>query len=401
MNATPAVNATPATIATTLLATALLVAVPQARAQDVQAGSDGITFESEDGDSEFRIGGRLHYDAVRFDDDITPLDNRSDFRRARIALSGKFAHDWRFRVEHDFGGTSKGWKSIWLAYGGFEHWDLRAGHLVAPVGIEQSMGSNDMPLMERSMSSTLSPGFLVGAQAAYARRGWTGTLGYYGDPIDTEQDSSGQDGRGVAGRVTFAPLRKKGKVLHLGASFEDRRVADVPAPGGYRISARPGAGLAERNLISTGVIAGVDHTRTWGAELGAVAGPTMLLADSLHTRVERNGGPDLDFGGWQVTASWMLTGETRRYNDDTGAIGRIKPDRRWGALELAARYDRLDLDEADITGGRERNLSYGLNWYWGENFRLMVNHVEAEADPNRDGLRESVGIDQMRVQVDF
>lgn len=381
-----------------LLASA--VSTPCAHAGDFDVGADGITIKSDDGDNELRIGGRLHYDVVKFHEDITPLDDQNDFRRARIALSGRFAKDWRFRVENDFGGSSQGWKSIWLGYDGFDHWNLRAGHLVAPVGMEQQSGSNDSPLMERSMASALSPGFLLGAQATYARKGWTGTLGYYGNPIDSEQDSSGQDGHGVAGRATWAPLRGKGRVLHLGTSFERRSVDAVAAPGGYRISARPGVGLSSRNLIGTGAISGVDRTDTWGVEIAGVAGPVTLQAERLRMSVKRAGG-DLAFSGWHATGSWMLTGESRRYNDETGVIGGIRPERKWGAIELAARYDRLDLEDGGVTGGSERNVAYGLNWYYGQNFRLMYNHIDAKADPNNDGLRESVGIDEVRAQIDF
>lgn len=386
------------TVAVLLAAAA---AMPCAHAADFDAGADGLVIKSDDGDSELRIGGRLHYDVVNFHEDVTPLGDQSDFRRARIALSGRVAKDWRFRAENDFGGTSQGWKSLWLAYDGFDHWDLRAGHLVVPIGMEQQSGSNDTPLMERSMASALSPGFLLGAQATYARKGWTGTLGYYGNPIDSEQDSSGQDGHGVAARATYAPLRKKGRVLHLGVSFEDRRVADIAAPGGYRVSARPGVGLSDRNLIGTGAIAGVDSTRTWGVEAAAIVGPVTVMAERLRMSVDRGAANGLAFSGWQTTASWMITGESRRYDDDTGVIGGIRPERRWGALELAARFDRLDLEDGDVTGGRERNLAYGLNWYYGQNFRLMYNHVDAKADPNNDGLSESVGIDQIRAQIDF
>lgn len=390
------------------LIVASLATLSPARAQsadpdpetDTEAAKGGKN-DADDDANAFRFGGRVHYDLVRFDEDVTSLPDRNDVRRARVSVSGKFAEDWRYRAEYDFGGTSKGWKSVWLSYRGFDRWDVRAGHLVAPVGMEQLMGSGDMPLMERSMASALSPGFLLGGQATYARRGWTGTLGYYGNPLDNEQDASGQDGHGLAGRVSFAPLRKKGKALHLGASFEDRSVARVAPPGGYRISARPGSGLAERTLIATGAIAGVDRTRTWGAEAGALVGPVTLLAESLRTQVERDAGADLNFDGWHVTASWMLTGERRRYNDAAGVFGRIRPQRPWGALELAARYDRLDLQDGDVEGGRERNVAYGLNWYFRDHLRVMLDHVDARAEPNRRGVPESVGIDQMRVQIDF
>lgn len=369
-----------------------------ALAADVEAGSEGIVFESEDGDSQLRIGGRLHYDAVRYDDDLTPFPDEDGLRRLRLSLSGKFADDWRFRIERDVGGTSKGWKNVWLGFTGLDHWTFKAGNMIAPVGMEQLMSSNELPLMERSIASVLSPGFLTGVQAAYDRRGWTAALGYFTNPLDEELDSAGADGEGVAGRLTYAPLRSRGKALHFGVSFQQR---SLDTGTDFQIRTRPGDGLSTQSLVDTGLLAGVRNTSTVGIEAGAILGPVSLLGERIRMSIDRAAAPGADLGGWHLTGAWVLTGESREYLKGIGAFGGIEPKRPWGALELAVRYDELDLEDADITGGRERNVSYGLNWYFRRNFRLMLNHVRAKADPNRDGLPETVGINQMRAQIDF
>lgn len=378
-----------------------------ARAQQVEADGNGLSVASADGSNELRLGGRIHYDFVRFNNDITQFQNRNDLRRARLTLSGKFLDDWNFRVERDVGGTSRGWKNVWLGYDGIKHWDFRAGNMIAPLGMEQQLGSNDMPLMERSLSSALSPGFLTGVQARYDRKGWTAALGYFGNPIDQELGSAATDGRGTVGRVTYAPLRDKGRVLHFGTSFERRSINNPRGglganPGtGFRLRARPGTGLTDSTLVDTGTMPGVDSTTTWGMEAGAIFGPVSVLAESLKMTVDRTAAPSVDFSGWHATGAWLVTGETRRYNSGGGTFGGVKPSNKWGAVELAVRYEQLDLEDGDILGGKERNLSYGVNWYLGRNFRVMYNHVRVEADPNMRGLPETVGINQLRAQVDF
>ena len=60
--------------------------------------------------------------------------------------------------------------------------------------------------------------------------------------------------------------------------------------------------------------------------------------------------PDPDFAGYYLQGSWILTGESRRYNAATGSFQNPRPmvpfssNGGFGALELAARYSRMNLN---------------------------------------------------------
>jgi phosphate-selective porin OprO/OprP len=56
----------------------------------------------------------------------------------------------------------------------------------------------------------------------------------------------------------------------------------------------------------------------------------------------------------------------------------------WGAFEIAVRASAVDLNDQDIVGGRERNLSLGLNWYMNERLRTQFNLVKV-LDVKRPG----------------
>lgn len=275
--------------------------------------------------TELSFGGRLHYDVAQFDDEVTPLANDNDIRRLRLSLSGKFLDDWRFKMERDVGGTSDGWKNVWLGYSGIQYWNFKAGNMTAPVGMEQTYGSNDMPLMERSLSAALAPGFLTGAQARYDRRGWTAALGYFTDPIDQELGDAGAEGDGFAGRVTYAPLRKAGKVLHFGTSYQRRSIDDTFDPvtnpdDGFRLRARPGSGLADRTLVATGIIPGVDGTSTWGVEVcpswlngcrcGSIGWTSSAWISAAGTRRRLGRSPGSPAATSREAACWVGSGRT-------------------------------------------------------------------------------------------
>ena len=77
----------------------------------------------------------------------------------------------------------------------------------------------------------------------------------------------------------------------------------------------------------------------------------------------------------------MLTGETRPFKG--GNFDRIKPFKELGngglgALEVALRYDHIDLTDTPIlarAGNEASSVTAGLNWYFNPYAKLMVNWV--------------------------
>ena len=98
-----------------------------------------------------------------------------------------------------------------------------------------------------------------------------------------------------------------------------------------------------------------------------------------------------------VLASLCLTGERRRYSVRSGSFAGTTPY-DGTAWELAVRRSYLDLNSATgtVTGGREFNLAWGLNWYPNQNMRLMFNYVQVDTD--EEAGNDDPVIFQMRVQ---
>jgi phosphate-selective porin OprO/OprP len=93
--------------------------------------------------------------------------------------------------------------------------------------------------------------------------------------------------------------------------------------------------------------------------------------------------------GGYVEALYFLTGESRVYNRQSGVFVRTIPLENafstrgggygWGAWQIGARYDWLDLNTqggaANLNGGNEQDITLGLNWFLNPNARFMINGV--------------------------
>lgn len=92
-------------------------------------------------------------------------------------------------------------------------------------------------------------------------------------------------------------------------------------------------------------------------------GPVSLLGEYTQANVNSPAKNDPQFEGYYVTASWVLTGETRPYDRTVGHARRVMPTGRWGAPELVARYSHVDLDDGMVQGGTFNKTYFGANWW--------------------------------------
>lgn len=344
---------------------------------------------------ELRLGARLQYDGARFDEDVTALADETLLRRARVAVGVDLGKHWSLLADYDAGEFSPGWKNLWVQYAARGSWSLRVGSQMAPFGLDDASSSDTNPFMERSLSATLRPGLLQGAVLRMRGKRWSLALGGFGNDL-ADEDRRSLPGRSAVARVAWHPVNGRRVDLGFGASGETRR-ADAGATARRR--SRPETALTGARLVDTRTLQVGDGLVTLGADAFLSTGPLMLAAEFVQSRVDLVGGEAVDFQGWTATAGWALTGEHRGYRAGTGAYGGFEPRHRWGALELALRASRLDLQDGTVTGGVETNAGVALNWYWTRKSRLAINYIRVDAQPNRNGVDESPSLLQARFQL--
>jgi len=124
------------------------------------------------------------------------------------------------------------------------------------------------------------------------------------------------------GRVTYAPINEKTRVLHLGLSGRYLIANDESV----RFRAKPESNVTDVRFVDTGAMSDVDSTLSLNAELATVLGPFSLQSQYVHVSVDRQGiNSDPDFQGAYVFATYFLTGESRSYHGKDGSFGRLTP----------------------------------------------------------------------------
>jgi phosphate-selective porin OprO/OprP len=123
------------------------------------------------------------------------------------------------------------------------------------------------------------------------------------------------------------------------------------------------------NYVDTGDLP-ADHAWNLGLEALWSEGPFSILSEynRAWVRSDETGNPE--FSGYYVTASWVLTGESRAYDRTTGFARRIMPKCRGGAPELVARFSHIDLDDKSVQGGKFDKTYVGINWWATRRWKL-------------------------------
>ena len=358
---------------------------------------------STSGPLTIELGGELAIDSAFYDEDKNDLGDGTEIRRARLKVEGKI-FDWMYELGVDFSDGDADIKDAYIGYEGWSSTTLKIGQFKEPFSLEELTSSKYTTFMERALPTTFSPGRNIGIGAHKYWDNLTLAGGLFGESFDTDVDKEGNEGWGVASRLTYSPIHRKTRAMHFGTAAEYRKTNDDHE---VRYDTNPESNVTGVKFANTGKIKNVDNTTKYGIEAAGVWGPFSGQSEYIFTDVDRNSGArDLNLDGWYAYGSWFLTGESRSYKYKKGSFSRIKPRHHYGAWELAARYSMIDLTDGPITGGEEENITLGLNWYVNPYVRVMANYIMIDNDREADDDGDVAGNDnpdvlQLRIQGEF
>ncbi len=440
----------------------------------VHIGEKGLKFESKDGNFEMAINGRLQVDSqmnVANASPMTPGSSASpnseqqladgvNIRRARLGVEGSYYKDFEYKFEYDFSrggnsGVAAGITDAYINWKGYDPLGVKIGTFKEPFSLEEATSNRWLTFIERNMAvnafSDNPNAYKAGIGLTYAQPRWTAAGAVMTEPAgggwaytsskgsngnNNRNGGSGDTGWEITGRATGLPwFEDKTKFLHVGASGSERYVntttctansANNACSTGMSFNAAI-TNVDRTSILNTGVLQNLDNSHVvetitrFGGESALVYGPFSAQAEYIQADVSGKGYNGETLYGYYGYASYFLTGESRNYKSKTGAWDRLKPKRNfdmkggWGAWELAAGYDYLDLNDKTIKGGRAAVAKFGVNWYPNSHLKMMANYIHAleiqrpnTVANNGAGVADGVGYDgsnldafELRGQVDF
>jgi len=375
-----------------------------AAVEPAAGGNIGDIRELRKGDFSLKPFGRIQLDAASFDDDASDNPDGAEFRRLRLGVKGDLPGDFGYKVQIGFDGDNTDIEDAYISYNGIKNTKFTLGNHKPAYGLEEHSSSKDITFLERaSANDAFFDGRAIGFSGTTYGEQWRVNAGVFND--DPGTNSSDDEAISVNARVTGLPIKTDQGLLHVG-SFIDYRSPDR-ANNSFNFDANAENSIQTNDTVSV-TVNNADSATVYGFEAAAIWGPLSLQGEYFTVDVDTDIGPDPSFDSAYVQGSWIVTGESRPYKTSKGVFGRPKPNNPfdpsngdWGAVELAARYSTLDLNDEGFNGGELDTVTLGANWYLNNYLRFSGNYIFSDSDENAVVPNDDPEIFLVRAQAAF
>jgi phosphate-selective porin OprO and OprP len=394
---------------------------------------DGVSLKAADNSYKLKLSGYAQADARLFQDDNVALKTTDTFllRTVRLTFSGSFSDLAEFNISPEFAGTSVNLPDAYIDLKFTPAIKLRGGKFKTPFALERLQSTSVLTFAELGLPENLGPNRDIGFQLFGDVLGETvsyniGILNGLQDGATSIADTNKE--KDIVGRIFIQPFKNSDVLSLRGFGF------GIGATRGIRKDAN--GDLAKYK--TTGQATFFSYLSTVTAN-GATT--SDVTADGLQTRFS----PQLyyyykSFGllgeyiaseaefvktttaavtrnkfkntGWQVAASYVLTGDDASYKSAAPLHPFSIKDGQWGAFELAARYATLDIDDrvfsssfasASKSASKADVFTVGLNWHLTRNIRYTLDYEKTrfEGGAANGEDRPSENLILSRIQLQF
>ncbi|MBQ3739216.1 MAG: hypothetical protein II862_09590 [Bacteroidales bacterium] len=376
---------------------------------------DGIlVFESKDKDYKFWFDSRVQVDFGHYfgaQEWADPIGSGASIRRARFAVKTQITPDWYGEVDMELANGSFELKDAIVRYNGLENWQFSVGSQKPDFSLSRNTSSRYLEFMERPMVvSAFAPSRHLGVFAKYSNKYFFGSGSILfqeiegqetRDYVEDNNKSYGMDeGLSYIGKVVVRPVNEADYGIHIGGAvmYDQPKTSDeMGVYQGTRFSCRNATNISRKKYIDTDDIKNTDHNLIATAELAGHYNGLRLegawMSDWTYMDPEK---VVLDkpyhFQGWYVEGGCLLLGGKQSYDSDGAKFNRIRNGRSWGDIELALKYEFIDMNDYEgrttdqaIFGGSAELYGAALNFYFSKNVKIALNYQYVNNDRYANG----------------
>ena len=419
---------------------------------------DGIlVFQNKAANYKMWFDVRVQADAAVFfgaPDYADKIGSGMSIRRSRFAVKAQLDKNWYGELDTDWTSGVPEIKDAYVAFTGVDGLEIKAGNFKENFSIQRNTTSRYLVFMERPMVTSLAPSRHLGLNVRYAHKYFWASAGVFGPELkdseaqgfmeDYNKDFGMSEGLSYTGKIVARPINNKDASLHIGAAFSYRnpkttqfkfkdfeeilenpdgdyddliaaidegKITDLDVVGAA-MDSRNSTNINRKKYMNTGdQLIGVDHETAWTAEIaghykglryeGAYIARTAHMNPVVNQAIYGDKGFETFTGdGWYVQASYMLFGGTQAYDSNGAKYTRTTSGKSWGDLELALRYQTMDLNDGvvednkvvkGVMGGKADMYELGLNYYPTKNVKIALNYGYVDQDKYANGKGKDKG----------
>ena len=360
-----------------------------------------LTFNPKNEKQWIRVGGALSFDQRGFVgnnmDKGSEFYNGANFRSCEINLIGGLGKRFFYSFTTNYETKTKrvNTNEAYLIYSINENFGILVGQVFPGFSLEGLTSYKWQPFLEKSMpTNALGTGLGLGANLVKWNKNYT----FIAAAMQPKQGAEAKDLNGsdlhrndrwqTSARFVYRPIYKDKKILQLGASgyFQD----DCGAAKRYTTHTEA-TSKNHINIIDTG------YTKMSASNHKGIDLEMAIQSGSLYGEIEYQrsfitrpaGKEKLQFYGYHILTSYVLTGESKTFNDYNGTFGQVFPSSKNGAWEMAFRYSFLNLNNKDIFGGKGNNISLALIYYLNNNIKIACEYIRSILHPSNEALKDS------------
>ncbi|MBN2668008.1 MAG: porin [Bacteroidales bacterium] len=369
---------------------------------DVENRDGILVFESADKKFKYWFDSRLYFDGAYFFDEnaYNPIGNGVNVRRARFAIKANLWQNWYGELDLDFAGAVMELKDAYLKYTtDNQKFNFKIGNFKEGFSMESTTTSRYLMFTERSLVNELAPSRHMGVNGTYSDQLFTAIAGVHFQKVGEAEevafteaknkDDGIDEGISFTGRLAIHPKIGENLLVHVGggASYRTPKTS-WETERAFRLSTRSLTTINRKKYLDTDEFSAIDNQFLTGAELAFAYKNIMFQGEYMMTQFNRfEGYENAKFDGFYAQAGYLIFGGNYNYNNGEAEFTQVTRGKEWGDLELAIRYDYLNLNdfEAQIYGGSAQAYTIGLNYYVNDNVKFMLNYSILDHDRYANG----------------